>query len=170
MYAFIHTLKPYIWGVNGEPWGATGTSVPWWGPWLPLLEPFALIFDFELDIPWCQFTLEEGILSRMDSTSDMWGRYVASRWQHWRARFATKWASLREYGPSSFMSMILNSFFGSLNWGLTHSNHFLSLVHRLLSIASRPVMSSNNTIPKLYTSHFVGRLPVHIDDTTSYMI
>lgn len=72
-------------------------------------------------------------------------------------------ASFREYRPSSFTSRILYIVFGSIN-GLTQSSKLRSPRHRLLSMARRPVMSSNNTIPKLYTSHFVVSLHVHIGD------
>lgn len=97
--------------------------------------------------------------SSISRTSDILGRRFLSMFRQRTARVATAWAAFWGYCPSSFVSIIRNTFRLSSKYGLAHSTRFCSTPTFILSRARRPDNSSSNTTPKLYTSLFAVSRP-----------
>jgi hypothetical protein len=99
--------------------------------------------------------------SRASTTADICGRDFGLTLRHWYAIAAAFWTARREYCPSRLLSMARSSRREeSCNkYGCAHSMRLCSRGGRFLSTTFRPVRSSNNTTPKLYTSLFVVRWP-----------
>lgn len=103
--------------------------------------------------------LRDGIFSRILKTSSIGGRDLESRFTQLIPSVASIKAPLRGYWPPNLVSISRNIFRLSSKWDFAQSTNFCSTPTFSLSTARRPLSSSSNTTPKLYTSHFAVNRP-----------